>query len=253
MKSEEKGLDRVRASDLLALCKKRGYAVGGFLTEEEQAAYRAFFCGEQKESRFVFSFEGGVRGAERKVPVLFDRDNSGCDPAAFSHISLLLLKAAEVPDHRSVLGSVLGLGLERYTVGDIFLFEKNMAIAVKTEVAPYILGNLERVGRTAVRVEPLDLPPDFEIERKTETLLFSVSSLRLDCVVAAICRFSREDAAEYIKKGMVFVDHVSVSDPDRRVGEGKLLSLRGKGRFLLESVDGVTKSGRLKIRVLHSL
>ena len=253
MKEESKSTAKMRAGDLSAKCKKRGFAVGDFLTEEEQEEYALCFRHTQKESRFFFSFEGGFEGAERKVPVLWEEDGFVSQNREFWGISVLHLQLSNgtIPDHRSVLGSLLGLGLDRAVVGDIFRYENGMAVAVKDRIAPYIMAELKRIGRDPVKVTPLALPEGFQVEKQTETLCLSVSSLRLDCLVAALCRLSREDAVEYIKKGMVKVDHRQANAPDRKLSEGAVLSLRGKGRFLLSGCTGQTKSGRLRIEVLH--
>lgn len=78
-----------------------------------------------------------------------------------------------------------------------------------------------------------------------------VASLRLDCLCASILHISREEAGAYIAEGYAQIDHRVCKRPDRKVTAGELLSLRGKGRFLLTDRQRSTKSGRLAVEVLH--
>ncbi len=245
----------VRAADLVAAAHKRGFAAGDFLTEEQQTEYEAVFRKAQKEEGFFFSFEGGAGGAERRVPVILGKEYEDFSFSDFSEIEILSFHTGSgaLPDHRTVLGSLLGLGLDRSAVGDIFIFRENTAVAVKQPVVPYILSNLTKLGRDSAEVLRIDLPEHFSIERKTEELLVSVSSLRLDCLISAICHLSREDAVEYIKKGLAGVNHGQTVLPDKKIAEGSVLSLRGKGRFLFDSIAGQTKSGRIRVKILKYL
>lgn len=74
-----------------------------------------------------------------------------------------------------------------------------------------------------------------------------VSSLRLDGVLAAAYRLSRSESAEIIRAGLVKVDHLVCDRVDLAVKEGVLLSVRGKGRVRLVSVDGMTRKQRIGI------
>ena len=58
-----------------------------------------------------------------------------------------------------------------------------------------------------------------------------------------------EEAAAFVKGEKVFVDHESVTKPGRDVKAGDIVSVRSKGRFVVDSVDGSTKKGNLKITV----
>lgn len=254
MKGQKGAPVSARASDLLRLCMNRGFFAGGFLTEEEQDELSSALNALKKEYSFSYAFIGGTGGCERKVPVLLDGKDRE-DFCKFSDISFLYIERADKvpPDHRSVLGSILGLGLERETVGDIFPYENGMAAAVKSRIAPFLLDELQRVGREPVKVSPLSLPEDFKIEKKTEKIDVNVPSPRLDCVIGALLKSSREDAAEYVKAGMVQINHKVVLQPDKKLSENDLLSLRGKGRYLISGDQRTTKSGRLFLTVLHYL
>jgi RNA-binding protein YlmH len=245
-------LDKARAEDLLHLCKKRGFASGDFLSPAEEKVFLATLNALKKENAFFFSFEGGARGCQRRVPVLLSTDYEGLSPADFSEITPLLLKTTDgsTPDHRAVLGSLMALGLKRPVLGDIAKYGEGTLLFLKDRVAPYVQSELSRVGKSSIFFEEdFSLPTDFELVYEKEELHFSVSSLRLDCLVCAICRCAREQGADYVKKGLASVNFEEVSQPDKKLHPGDVLSLRGYGRFELARELSLTKSGRVHVTV----
>jgi RNA-binding protein YlmH len=246
--------ERARAEDLCRLCKKRGFAAGDFLSPAEQNAFKGAFRALMKEQSFSFSFEGGSEGCQRKCPVLLSSDYADCSFKDFSEITPLYIKTTDksIPDHRSVLGSLLALGLKRSVIGDIFKYDEGTVVFLKDALCPYVQSTLSRIGKSSIFFEDsFSLPEDFRLVYPKEELRFSVSSLRLDCVVSAVCKLAREDGALYIKKGNASINFEEVLQPDKKVQPGDTLSLRGYGRYELAEDFSATKSGRLHITLYH--
>lgn len=85
----------------------------------------------------------------------------------------------------------MSLGIERETVGDILVEDGRAVVFVKAELSDYVKSQISKVGRVGVKVDDADLsklPQGRGVEEKT----FIVSSLRLDNIVAAVCKLSRE-------------------------------------------------------------
>ncbi len=240
-----------RIEDLFDRMQKNGMAAGDFLTPEEQAEAAAVLKHLKKETPFYFSFEGGIKGAERACALLSlwrpEEDRILSDIGV--RFLKIRFKSGALPSHPAVLGSILALGIERKALGDIFLYKGAMLVAAKESVAPYIKDQLSRVGREAAEAEYAFIEKDFEIVRETERLSVSVSSLRLDCTVAAICRLSREEASSYIAAGQASVNHKPVTKCDYKLSPEAVLSLRGYGRYLLKGTVGTTKSGRMRLEI----
>ena len=74
-----------------------------------------------------------------------------------------------------------------------------------------------------------------------------VASARLDCIAALAAGVSREKAAGLISAGLVMLNHEVVTSVSTPVTEGAKLSVRGKGRYILDRVGPLTKKGRLSI------
>ena len=151
-------------------------------------------------------------------------------------------RAEEPLSHRDFLGSLMGLGVERDTIGDIIVRDDTCDLIVTKEVSSYILQNLASAGRTALRLETISeaeaKPAEFRVIKDT------VASLRLDAVVGSGFSLAREKAASAIRTGKVSVNGLECLKPDKAVEEGMKISLRGLGKIELSEVGGLSKKGR---------
>ncbi len=77
----------------------------------------------------------------------------------------------------------------------------------------------------------------------------TVSSLRLDAVLAQAFRLAREKARALVESGLVKVNWKVVDKPDFLCGPGDVLSARGFGRCKLFSVEGPTKNERWLVQI----
>ena len=99
-----------------------------------------------------FALLGGYEGAERRMLFFlpdWQEEADASDAMAF-------LRAAwhesEHPTHRDLLGSLMALGVERETLGDILVSEGSADLIVSAGVAQYLLDNWTGAGRTALRL-----------------------------------------------------------------------------------------------------
>ncbi len=152
--------------------------------------------------------------------------------------------------HRDVLGSLMALGIERDTVGDIFVTDGAAAIFVYEKVAPLIKNDLRKIGRVGISTE-IGTEAGFTLpERKYEELSLSVASLRLDNLVRCVAGTSRTGAVEkYILPQLVQLNGSVCTDVSRTVSEGDIFSVRGKGKFILYGVGETGRKGNIHIKV----
>ena len=148
--------------------------------------------------------------------------------------------------HRDFLGAVLSLGIERQTIGDILVEKGRAVMFVNRDVSDFILNELRLVGRVGVTLEKGffgQLPCASRLCEQS----FTVASLRLDCVVAAVCNVSRGTAVELIEGGKVSVNSVITEKITRVLTQEDKITVRSNGKFKIKNLGGETKKGRLKI------
>ncbi len=214
---------------------------------------RAFEMLKQAGYKDCFFF-GGYENAERTCPVFFTeycgediiKDAPSIAEITFIKAELDRFNRNAEFSHRDVLGSLMGLGIERDSVGDIIVDNGCAVFAVKESIAAFIKESLYRIGRYPVS---LTVHEKLEIEKKDdfEESFDTVASLRLDAVVASLFSTSRSVAVQAIESGIVALNGVTVKKTDATVTEGDKISFRSRGRAQLEKIDGVSKKGRTRI------
>ncbi len=190
---------------------------------------------------------GGSDDAERVV-LGFYPDFSEIDVLDFP-ITPLLISNLGTLTHRDVLGAVLGLGIKREMVGDIYFEDGSAVIMCEGSVADYIMYNLKTVGRQNVNITICDDERKMSLKHKYEAQRIIVSSLRLDALIAALCKMSRSDATGHILSENVNVNFSVQNNPDKKVASGDVISVRHHGRFVIDEAVGETKKGRIILEV----
>ncbi|MBY7143709.1 RNA-binding protein [Virgibacillus sp. NKC19-3] len=150
-------------------------------------------------------------------------------------------------EHRDVMGAFLSLGIKRKKLGDIIVEDGVIQIVMAKEIAPFVLANLTAIKKANVKLVEKPFTALMEKDITWMETDQTVSSLRLDAVLTVIYNISRKDAAEFIKKLQVKVNFKVVDDAKFLLQEGDLLSVRGKGRSKLVSVNGQTKKNKWRI------
>lgn len=198
-------------------------------------------------SRFAFfCVYGGYPGAERTMIGFFPGEID--DPEASFPIARLAATCRGEGDltHRDFLGALLGLGIERRSIGDILTEPGRAVMFVSESIAPFVEANLEKVGRHSVAVSRdsgSPLPAPKPLLENTAV----ISSARLDCVAAAILGVSRGAAADLITAGRCQIGHRECLSVSKPVAEGDTLSIRGQGRFVVLQCREKTKKGRIRL------
>ncbi len=232
-----------RGEDLLERCERTASVTHTtFLTPAEQYALQSWAsrrCG----CRMIL--HGGVEGAERRAAFFLPEwmEEDVFEPSDYMHC--IALKAGfGSPGHRDYMGAVLGLGIKREWLGDILTDGSQAHIFCLEGVAEHILASLDKVGRYGVRTKEVALSEAPVPKREFTELTFSVQSFRLDAVTAGMFRISRTAAAAAIAAGEVSLNYSECLRPDAQVGEGDIISLRGRGKARLASYGGQSRKGR---------
>ena len=192
---------------------------------------------------------GGSDACERCMVRFGSQELCGYDeayPIRILSIRPAMAKYAKKMSHRDFLGSVIGLGLEREKIGDIFVRDNEACMFVHEDVAEYIERNLEYVGRTNVKVSGITSVPEGLMPILTEKSVL-VSSNRVDAVIAKLYGLSRDEASSLVKNGYVFFDGRMISKSTASILPGQVVSVRGHGRFVFDGEGGRTKKDKMHL------
>ena len=169
-------------------------------------------------------------------------------PIAVIKVSPLLEKFSDSLNHRDFLGALMHLGLERDTLGDIFVKEKTAYIFCLENIADYICKELTKVKHTNVKCELTDM----NIPALKPTLAdeaFPVASLRLDGIIASLLKCSRSEALSFFEDKKVTLNGHVTGRNSTLLKEGDIFSVRGHGKFIFSGSGGNTRKGKIYVHI----
>ena len=234
-----------RMEDIAGKAVKTGCAASRFLTPAEAGSISEYF----KYKPVALTFDGGFEGAERLRAVFLNPDWGEFERSELFTALKIDFRPQDTPGHRDILGAVMALGIERDTIGDIVACEHGFALVCLPELGGYIAENLIKAGRVGLKVSEIGLD-ELSVGREELTIRTdTVASLRLDAVLSAAFGLSRAGASELIVSGRVSLDHAPCVQPAKEVNAGALLSVRGLGRAKLIETGGVSRKGRIFVRI----
>ncbi|MDR2464671.1 MAG: RNA-binding protein [Streptococcaceae bacterium] len=200
---------------------------------------------------FKFEFYGGYEGAERSRALLYPEyhEVSTTDFEIATYEIQYPIKFATLT-HRSILGSVMSIGLDRALFGDIITDGEHWQLFLEDRSKEYITMQFTAVGKTRIRLEEIDYtkllkPIDVWVEEVS-----TVSSLRIDTVIAEVFRLSRSKVKTYVQAGKVKLNFHEEDRPNVELEINDVISVRGLGRLKIERIEGKTKKEKIRTAFL---
>ncbi len=247
MKDEDFGFSRI-----IELSERAKYSdrieCSHFFSYSELTSILSKLSKKIKEEALLF---GGWEEAECRcfffLPEYLDKDSFLEEGAYEDYIGCYLLQQdnedySKPLTHPSVLGSLMGLGVKREMIGDIYVEGSKAVFFALKKIEKDIVG-MDKVGRDAVTVTPISYE-ESPIKPKFETLRISYESNRLDSILAESFRMSREEAKRQIQTGNVFLTSSPSPRPDSLVRPNDHISVRGKGKVIFVGEEGFSRKGK---------
>ena len=122
-----------------------------------------------------------------------------------------------------------------------------IALSEFAEVLKTQLPSLTRFENANIELE--DIQNVRKLELKVEEISIIVPSLRLDNIVSDLARTSRSKASEIITQERVFINGQNETKNSKQVKLGDIITIRGKGRFVIKAFTGTTRSGRTVVLI----
>lgn len=204
--------------------------------------------GTKEDVRCVFW--GGYEAAERKRAILYpEYYTPQLEDFDLVLFSIRYPSKFVTFNHPQILGSMMGLGLKRTKFGDILMNNHDVQFIVAGQVAEYVKLHFNQVGKTKVLLEESSLNQLIEVNEVWQEQTITVSSMRLDTILAEVFNLSRQKITPYIQNQLVKVNWKIIEDPSYQCGEGDTLSMRGFGRCKIKGIEGRTKKDKWRIMI----
>lgn len=240
--SEEELLIK-RIQDGIILAEKRPQFIG-FLSETDTSSAEAFLGRQKGVAHLLW---GGYAEAERRVLGIFPdyllpkAEVFPVAPITFAY------RQEDVLTHRDFLGALMGLGIERAVVGDILPSQGSCVLFLRQEMLDYVINSVCKIGNTGVRVSA-GYTGALPAQRNYQALSGVIASNRLDCITALLCKTSREKAVLAISAGLVLQNHREVLSPAAKIHPEDVISIRKKGKYIVDQLGPLTGKGRLSVK-----
>lgn len=241
--ADELQIFKNRIKELSVRSQNRGiYTYSDFLNLYEQTTLF-------ETIKYGYSLQGGYPDAERKI-ACFGDEKDICyppqPPITIICIEPLSAKFSDDLTHRDFLGSLIGLGIKRETLGDIIIKDNVGYLFCLDSISKFIIDNLTKVKHTSVYCSVCtELPENIFPEPTEKTII--VASLRLDSIVSAVYNISRSKSSALIDGEKVFVNGKLTVSPSKNIEINDIISVRGCGRFRCTEILGDTRKGRTRI------
>lgn len=224
------------------------YTFTPFLGLSEQ---QAFYEVEKDVAYAGYAMEGGSPFCERRIIRFGSPELLGYEetyPIQCIKVEPQTPKFAEDLTHRDFLGAIMNLGIERGTVGDIFVQDKKAIVFCLGSISPYLTENLQQVKHTPVKCSETEAADHLK-KPVTEEASLSVSSARIDAVISKVYNIARGKSLELFKAGRIYVNGRVAENNSYTLKNGDAVTVRGFGRFNYIGGQGETRKGKLRIGV----
>ncbi|MEH6946273.1 RNA-binding protein [Bacillus sp. JJ634] len=195
-------------------------------------------------------FYGGADTVERRRALLFpDYFSPELSDFQLSLYEISYPKKFITLEHRHVLGTLMSLGLKREKFGDILIKDDEVQFVAAEEIDTYLMANLEKVGKATITIKKRPFSHIIQVDENWVEHYLTVSSLRLDTVLATALNLSRQKAQALIAAGKVKLNFKQTEKISEDCQVGDVISVRGFGRCKIISIDGKTKKDKWKVLI----
>ena len=200
-----------------------------------------------KFSGLIIDFYAGIEGdTERLIACVYDEYDE-----VYSYDYPISILRSEINgddklNHRDFLGAIMNLMIKREYIGDIIVEDDVCYIACHNQMAPIIISELKKVRHSFVDFEYYYEPVVYN-RKYSQHKSVTVASMRADAVVSAMLNCSRNEGVTMIKQGLVSVNHLDVKRSDFEIVDGDVISIRGKGKYMLSFEGAKSRKDRFFI------
>ena len=196
------------------------------------------------------SFNGGFKEAEKQRGLIYP---DYFEPESQDFMVRVLdidypSKFAEL-EHRQILGSFANSGINIDTFGDIVHDDLRWQIAINQELENFFIQEVNKIGKIKIKLKLAANNDYLPIQNDYERFFDTISSLRIDVLIANAFGVSRQHVKNLIERKFVTLNWATVQKNDEIVSINDVISVRKYGRIKLVDVLGKSKKDKLKVQL----
>ncbi len=204
-----------------------------------------------QDDEIHYEFFGGYPNAENQRCVLAPTYYE-IQPADFEITPFNIHYASKFNtiEHRQILGTILGQGVERNRIGDIIQAGEKWQFFVDEKIADFLSFEMDKIGGSKVKLVKIN-HFDQIIQPKSDwqPMEITLSSLRFDTMISDGFRIPRAKAKLLIEGGAAKLNWAQVQDAKRLLNPGDIASIRGYGRLKYVATQMETKKGKIRVAI----
>lgn len=207
---------------------------------------------EEKIKNYVFY--GVKENADRNILVFYPEKFSK-EIIEKNYEEILEIIRIKLPnnikyEHREFLSGIMKLGIKREKFGDIVVTDFGADVIVFTEISKVLLEDLKTLTRfKRAEINVLNIKELVNVEPEFENIHIIVSSLRLDNFVSELAKTSRLGSQDLIKEGKIFINSINEFKDSKKININDTITIRGKGKFIFDSIEKETRSGKFLLNL----
>ncbi|KRM90732.1 RNA-binding protein [Liquorilactobacillus cacaonum] len=151
--------------------------------------------------------------------------------------------------HSQILGALMHVGIDRSLLGDIVSDGEKWQFVTTAKMVNFLKLQIEQVGKVKVHLEEIARNNSILAVDEWQGIQMSVSSLRLDALIAGVYNLSRKHVKDLLASKKISLNWMNIEKPDAEIAEHDIISVRGYGRFRLNTLQGVSKKGKIRMEV----
>lgn len=227
---------------------KQGMVLTKFLDETELHELLTLI-----KNNYEYVIEGGYDNSERNRVIISPYEDVNLDDFEISILKIEYPQKFMKINHRNVLGTIMSLGINRNTIGDIIITDtetSSIYVIVVKEMVAYLQNYLTSINNCPVKLKEVTISELQNIKLKEAIEKnYIVASMRLDVILASVLNVSRNEINKYFDEKKVLVNHQVCMNKHYECKTEDLISVRKFGRIAIDQEIKTTRKNNLVIKV----
>lgn len=191
---------------------------------------------EKYAKNVYLTISGGIVGASR---VQIGICTVGCIKNTSFPIKAIEIKFNKFDSsttHRNILGSILGIGVDRNKIGDIFIFKDKAIVLLDESMLNFLTINLTHIGKNKVQINETEIKNIFIPLDNYKEVSIKLENIKLSTIISKAFNINRENTLKLLKSKKVSINWNIQNKDITAIHCNEVISVRGYGRLIIQNV-----------------